>query len=685
MGKPNKIHVKNYRDRKKQLDPEFTKRENARIEEIRKRRVANMNAIKHDEYRRNARERQRRCRAKRKLLQQNQSSPSSSSASSTPLSSLYSTKQSFGKAVMRVRRSLPKSPRKKRAVVLGMASEFGLDVREDSTSYKFSVRHQSSINEDMKERIKAFYFRPDIVYTMPGMKDVMVVWTSDGKSTLRKHYLTMFLREAYKVYCEENPDDKVGLSTFCNLRPTNVLLLKDSPSDQCKCFIHENFFMKLQALQKPYTSQFWSNFLCDASPNSDCWLSQCDNCREYKQGSEDLNSKANLKQWKRVTVAQSAPESDDSMVETGAKSQTKLQIVMTEMYKGEILDLINNELCTVKEHVNNKRIQAAAFNDDTANVGKRVLHMDFAMSYSCEYQNEVQSALWSRANVTLLTATITKNGQTRSLLICSDVKEKDKNTVFACILYIYDCIIKPSLNDVEEDVIWTDGPSSEFKNKYMVHLLRILSEKFNKKFSWKYFATSHGKGAVDGIGGNAKSLVRKKVMSKANDVIVQSAEDFANVCGKMMKETKVVFLSAESIKNMVDLIQPWGSVERVPGISKMHIVECSDGIVSMWKNVQYKETGIAESEEYDGRSQAVSATFEVGDWVIVTYEDEEYPGEVTATIDGEVEVSVMHPYGGYYKWPDAKDQIYYPVSNVLRKIDAPIVAGSRGQFSFNDI
>lgn len=30
---------------------------------------------------------------------------------------------------------------------------------------------------------------------------------------------------------------------------------------------------------------------------------------------------------------------------------------MTEMYKGEILDLINKELCTVKKQVNNKRIQ----------------------------------------------------------------------------------------------------------------------------------------------------------------------------------------------------------------------------------------------------------------------------------------------------------------------------------------
>ena len=33
------------------------------------------------------------------------------------------------------------------------------------------------------------------------------------------------------------------------------------------------------------------------------------------------------------------------------------------------------------------------------------------------------------------------------------------------------------------------------------------SVRSKKVFSWKYFATSHGKGVVDGIGGKAKALV----------------------------------------------------------------------------------------------------------------------------------------------------------------------------------
>ena len=48
-----------------------------------------------------------------------------------------------------------------------------------------------------------------------------------------------------------------------------------------------------------------------------------------------------------------------------------------------------------------------------------------------------------------------------------------------------------------------------------------------KPSSWNYFAISHGKGIVDGIGGKAKALVLAKVMSIGDDRIIdQSSKDF---------------------------------------------------------------------------------------------------------------------------------------------------------------
>ena len=41
----------------------------------------------------------------------------------------------------------------------------------------------------MKDKIVNFYYHSDIVYTAPGLKDEMTVWTETGKTKIRKYYL----------------------------------------------------------------------------------------------------------------------------------------------------------------------------------------------------------------------------------------------------------------------------------------------------------------------------------------------------------------------------------------------------------------------------------------------------------------------------------------------------------------
>ena len=65
-------------------------------------------------------------------------------------------------------------------------------------------------------------------------------------------------------------------------------------------------------------------------------------------------------------------------------------------------------------------------------------------------------------------------------------------------------------------------------------------------FEWQYFATSHGKGVVDGTGGTAKSLVRSRVMNKAQGaLVVQNSKDFANLATALMPNIRVTHISEE--------------------------------------------------------------------------------------------------------------------------------------------
>ena len=253
----------------------------------------------------------------------------------------------------------------------------------------------------------------------------MTIWVNGVKSKERKHYMTMFLREAYAIFKVVHPEVQVGFSKFCECRPQNVLLLHDSPRDQCRCKIHENLILRLKGLRIQYQSDtFWPLVLCDPTPNSSCWRQKCTDCSGGKKFTMDIEPETNItwREWEKT-------------------ADKGLRYVINEGCAAELLERIRDDMDKTASHVYTKRVQAEDFEDDKE-CGVRVLQMDFAMNYACEYQNEVQSALWSRESVMLFTAAVILNGQVDTYIICSDSNDKGKHTVLAFIDHLYDHILK---------------------------------------------------------------------------------------------------------------------------------------------------------------------------------------------------------------------------------------------------
>ena len=77
----------------------------------------------------------------------------------------------------------------------------------------------------------------------------------------------------------------------------------------------------------------------------------------------------------------------------------------------------------------------------------------------------------------------------------------------------------------------------------------------------------------------------------------------------------------------------------------------------------------SDEEELEDEDQAKSqddvavevpvTDLSVGKWVVVNYDGEKYPGEVTSCSE-EIEVSVMHKSGRkFWKWPGSIDKLFY--------------------------
>ena len=153
-----------------------------------------------------------------------------------------------------------------------------------------------------------------------------------------------------------------------------------------------------------------------------------------------------------------------------------------------------------REAYNACRLTATSEDCNTA-----MVQMDFSENFSCVYQDVVSSAHSKRNSVTLYTVMIWFRDQSISMVLLSGNNNHDKTTVVPYTAYVLNYIKEHFGDNVHDIEIWTDGPSNHFENKYIFGFIGItLPQLITYKVFWNYSATSHGKGAVDGVGGIIK-------------------------------------------------------------------------------------------------------------------------------------------------------------------------------------
>ena len=212
------------------------------------------------------------------------------------------------------------------------------------------------------------------------------------------------------------------------------------------------------------------------------------------------------------------------------KKSTEAKRIKKEQESGTLAELIAHITALSSQflrHSYNKREQSETFNvqdlpralnSEFPNEG--LLQVDFAENFVCEAQDEVQNAHWNQRQLSLFTSGFYHNETLQAKVFVSDNLVHTKDTI---VSYLWK-LLSQSPASLKTLKIWSDGPSPQFKNKFIAALISCLEARFGLKIFWNCFATSHGKGCVDGIGATLKTIVRKHI--RARDVIVNSASDF---------------------------------------------------------------------------------------------------------------------------------------------------------------
>ena len=182
--------MKGLRLRRKEADPEFMKKESERMLLLQKRQRASMN----EEELTAAREynclKTKKCSERKKATETIKIAPVTKKGFAMP--------QAYGTAIKKLKRQLPKSPSKRVEAVIGLVNEVGLKLKE--SGFNRNRKMYGGLPDEVKSQVVDFYYQTDVIYTAPGLKDEITVWTESGKEKMRKYYLTMYLHVVYAMF-----------------------------------------------------------------------------------------------------------------------------------------------------------------------------------------------------------------------------------------------------------------------------------------------------------------------------------------------------------------------------------------------------------------------------------------------------------------------------------------------------
>jgi hypothetical protein len=127
--------------------------------------------------------------------------------------------------------------------------------------------------------------------------------------------------------------------------------------------------------------------------------------------------------------------------------------------------------------------------------------------------------------------------------------------------------------------IFSDGPASQTKNRFVLAILPQLRSHFHLQLlTWSFFATSHGKGPVDGVGGMAKRMVWQAVLSRRVPA-VKNAVEFVTTMQQCSTNIQAILSTPEAEESALALVnahQTFTSAPKIPNISLDHFWKCSD-------------------------------------------------------------------------------------------------------------
>ncbi|KAK0169394.1 hypothetical protein PV328_012113 [Microctonus aethiopoides] len=437
-----------------------------------------------------------------------------------------------------------------------MAKKVKQKVNQDGILFIPDQNKGHPLLKTTEEQIQEFFRSQDVSRELPGKKDYKSVHENGKRVQKQKRLILGNLTEIYHLFKDKYPFEKVGFSKFASLRPPECVLAGASGTHVlCVCLIHENFKLlfhgarlaklKLEDGSQPLSSpRDCMNISICQLPTNDCYFGECTNC----PGSTKLRSilenlftdnfldEVTYNQWTQV---------DRCSLETILKSTD------------DFIDLFVESIPKLLQHDFIAQQQAKYYQTIKNNleIGQVLVVADFSENYAFLLQNSVQGVYWNNSQATVhpfacyyrLSNENESNVVPLSLVIISDNLTHNTTAVY-CFQEVLTSFLKEKIPNISKIIYFSDGAVAQYKNRYNLVNLLHHEEDFQIKAEWNFFATSHGKGPSDGLGGTIKRLASRANLQLPTEQQIQTPEELCKWAQNHVQGITCHFVSNEQIR-----------------------------------------------------------------------------------------------------------------------------------------
>lgn len=312
---------------------------------------------------------------------------------------------------------------------------------------------------------------------------------------------------------------------------------------------------------------------------------------------------------------------------------------------------------------------------------------DFAENYSFVLQDAAQSFHWNNSQGTIhpfvCYYTDATNNSTKHV---SFVAVAECNTHDTVAVHLFQRVLIDFLTlkiaRPTKIVYFSDGCASQYKNRKNFANLCFHAQDFGMPAEWHFFATSHGKGPCDGVGGTVKRLAARASLQRPYENQILTARQIFEFGCASIPAVNFHFTSVEDHERESTFLEKrFESTRTIAGTHRLHSfrpistdkLEVKDFSANEDKRIECVFANCNPSFD-----NVVNITANTG-YITAVYDRAWWLAYVTKAIpdSGEVEVSFLEPRGPSrsFKYPTIADILVIGSEDVLTVVNPTTATG----------